>query len=330
MNPTTPLLERAYAAVEAHKAVYYTAGDYRKADFWDYAEIFEIIEDLYEVTGDKNLFAQFDEMYRYVLARYTEDWHTNPFNDDIMWLVIALTRAYLYTGKQEYLDTAVYNFGKTFERAFSEELGGGLFWRVENQCKNTCVNCPGAIAAAFLAKATGDDGYYDKMFICLDWAVRMMFEPDTGKVYDCINLDGSMNRWSSTYNQGTFIGACMMYYEKTGDAKYLGYAGKAAEYVKDTMYENGIMNNEEPGNDLPGFKGILSRYIRRYADLTGREEFRDWLRRNAESAWNNRNAQGIMWTQLGIKTEDDKEYDVFSMSAAMSVVVNSADTVIKL
>ncbi len=330
MNDKNLLTERAYTAVESHKAVYYKEGDYRKADFWDYAEIFEIIEDLYEVTGDKALFVQFEEMYQYVLKRYTDDWHKNPFNDDIMWLVIALTRAYLYTGEKKYLDTAVQNFNKTYDRAVSDELGGGLFWRVENQCKNTCVNCPGAIAAAFLAKANGDDGYYDKMFVCLDWAVRMMFEPDTGKVYDCINLDGRINRWSSTYNQGTFIGACMMYYEKTGDAKYLGYAGKAAEYVKDAMYHDGIMNNEEPGNDLPGFKGILARYIRRYADLTEKEEYRDWLRRNAESAWNNRNAQNIMWTQLGEKTEDGKEYDVFSMSAAMSVVVNSVDTVIKL
>ena len=322
--------DRAYAAVNVHKAVYYDGGDYRKADFWDYAEIFEIIEDLYEVTGDRALFPQFEEMYRYVLTRYTNDWHENPFNDDIMWLVIALTRAYLYTGEQAYLDTAKFNFDKTYARAFSEELGGGLFWRVENQCKNSCVNGPGAIAAALLAKATGDLSYYDKTHTCLDWSVRMMFEKDTGKIYDCINLDGSINYWSSTYNQGTFIGACMMYYEHTGDETYLGYAGKAAEYVKDQMYGDGIMNNEEPGNDLPGFKGILARYIRRYADLTGREEFRDWLRRNADSAWNNRNSKGIMWTQLGEKTEDNREYDVFSMSAAMSVVVNSAETVVKL
>lgn len=323
-------IERARTAVESHKAVYYRGGDYLKADFWDYAEIFEIIEDLYEVTGDKSLFAQMDEMYAYVLRRYGEDWHQNPFNDDIMWLTIALTRAYLYTGKSAYLATAKANYDKTYARAVSDALGGGLFWRVENQCKNTCVNCPGAIAAAFLAKATGDDAYYDKMFVCLDWAVRMMFEPDTGKVYDSINLEGSVNKWSSTYNQGTFIGACMMYAEKTGDETYMTYAEKAAAYTKDVMYRDGIMNNEENGNDLPGFKGILARYIRRYADVSGHEEYRDWLRRNADAAWDNRNAQGIMGTQLGVKTADGTDYDVFTMSAAVSVVVNSADTVVKL
>ena len=133
-------IDRAYAAVQSHKAVYYSSGEYRKADFWDYAEIFEIIEDLYEVTGDKELFAQFEEMYQFTQRAYTGDWHRNPFNDDIMWLTIALTRAYLYTGERKYLDTAKLNFDKTYARAVSEDLGGGLFWRVENQCKNTCVN----------------------------------------------------------------------------------------------------------------------------------------------------------------------------------------------
>jgi hypothetical protein len=42
MTDKKMLTERAYAAVEAHKAVYYREGDYVKADFWDYAEIFEI------------------------------------------------------------------------------------------------------------------------------------------------------------------------------------------------------------------------------------------------------------------------------------------------
>lgn len=316
------LLETARTALEAHKAAYYQDGEYIGADFWDFAEIFEIIEDYYEISGDKGVFSMFEEMYQYILRRYTDDWKENPFNDDIMWLTIALTRAYLYTGEKKYLDTAVFNFENTYQRAKSDDLGGGLFWRVENESKNTCVNCPAAVAAAYLAKATGDDTYYEKMYYCLDWAIRVMFEPDTGKVYDCINMNGSCSKWSSTYNQGTFIGSCLMYYDRTGEEKYLRYAEKAAEYVKDVMYHGGIMDNEEPGNDLPGFKGILARYIRRFAGVTGKTEYLDWLRANAQSAWSNRNSRDIMWTQLAHKTEE-KEYDVFAVSAAVSVVVNS-------
>ena len=121
------LRKRAKEAVESHKSVYYRNGEYVRADFWDFAEIFEIIEDLYEVTGDKSYFPMLEEMYKFVLRRYTEDWKDNPFNDDIMWLTIALTRAYLYTGEKKYLDTAVFNFENTYSRAKSDDLGGGLF-----------------------------------------------------------------------------------------------------------------------------------------------------------------------------------------------------------
>lgn len=323
MTDKAELIERAKNAIDAHKAVYYNNGEYIGADFWDFAEIFEIIEDYYEVSGDKSVFLTYSEMYGYVIRKYTCDWSQNPFNDDIMWLVIALTRAYLDTGVKEYLDTAVSNFHMAYDRSISDELGGGLFWRIERQCKNTCVNCSAAVAAQYLAKATGDDSYYDKAKVCIDWAVRMMFEPDTGKVYDCINLDGSVNKWSSTYNQGTFIGSCMMYYEKTGDSRFLDYAVRAADYVMNEMYHSGIMDNEEPGNDLPGFKGILARYIRRFAAATGKAEYLDWLRRNADSCYAGRNSKGLMWTQLAHRTEEREDYDVFAVSAAVSVVVNA-------
>ena len=31
-------------------------------------------------------------------------------------------------------------------------------------------------------------------------------------------------------------------------------------------YCGGVMNSEEQGNDFPGFKGILARYIRKLSD----------------------------------------------------------------
>ncbi len=316
-------IEIAKEAIENHKKVYYNNGEYVNADFWDFAEIFEIILDAYENFGGDEYVKMFEEMYDHAISAYGKTWEHNPYNDDIMWLCIALTRAYLFTGEKKYLDSAVVNFDLTWERAYSEELGGGLFWRVENRSKNTCVNCPGSIAASLIAIATGNASYTEKAKLANEWTAKYMFEPDTGKIYDCIGLDGRINKWSSTYNQGTFVGSSMLLYEATGEEKYLERANAAASYVKGEMYHSGIMNNEEPGNDLPGFKGILARWIYRYALKTNKIEYIDWLRENAISAWNNRNEKGLMWTQLGVKTEDDKEYDVFSMSAAVSVLVNS-------
>ncbi len=316
-------LARAREAFLSHKKAYYVNGDYRGADFWDYAEIFEIADDLYEVSGDKALFGQFAEMTDFILKKWGEDWEKNPYNDDIMWLVIALTRAYLFTGEKRYLDLAKLNFDKTFARAASDDLGGGLFWRIENETKNSCVNGPGSVAAAYLAKATGDETYWDKAEYCLSWLIKAMFEPDTGKIYDCVNMKGRVNRWSSTYNQGTFIGACLGMWKHTGDETYRDYALKAADYTVHEMYAEGIMDNEESGNDLPGFKGILARYIRRLSAETGREEYLLWLAKNADSAWAGRNSDGLMTTQLAHKTGEGTDFDVFTMSAAVSVIVNA-------
>ena len=316
-------IRRAKEAVEAHKAVYYLNGEYTGADFWDYAEIFEIIDDLYDVTGDPSILAQFEEMYGFIIKTYTENWDKNPYNDDIMWLVIALTRAYLFTGVEKYLILAKKNFSMVFARASSDDLGGGLLWKVGVDSKNTCVNCPGAIAASYLAEATGDPSYWDKAAYCLNWVIEKLFEADTGKVYDCIKLDGQVSRWSSTYNQGTFIGSCLAMWKHTGDGRYYRYAEAAMRYVMRDMYGCSVMDNEERGNDLPGFKGILARYVRRFAEDAGHPEALAWLRMNADLAWKNRNTKGIMWTQLGHQTEDKEDYDVFAVSAAVSVVVNA-------
>lgn len=319
----TERIARAKEAIEAHKAVYYKEGGYEKADFWDYAEIFEIIDDMYQITGDPIYKEQIEEMYQFVLRNYHATWEYNPYNDDIMWLVIALTRATLLTGERKYAQTAKVNYDLTFARAWDEEfMGGGLFWRVENQCKNSCVNCPGAIAACLLAKAMDDETYYDKAKAIIAWQNKVLTDTSNGHVSDCVNLEGKYNHWASTYNQGTYVGANCLLYAHTGEEEYRQNAEKAASFAMNEMYHGGLMNNEEGGNDLPGFKGIMARWLRLFALSFDKPEYMDWLRKNADSAWANKNSKGLMNTQLGLPTEE-KDYDVFTCSAAVSVCVNA-------
>lgn len=316
-------IARAKEAIEAHKAVYYKDGGYEKADFWDYAEIFEIIDDMYQITGDPDYRAQIEEMYQFVLRTYKETWEYNPYNDDIMWLVIALTRATLLTGEEKYVQTAKVNFDQTYARAWDETyFDGGLFWRVDNQAKNSCVNCPATIAACLLGKALKDESYFDKAKQIMAWQNKVLTNPAEGKVYDCINLEGKYNYWSSTYNQGTYIGANCLLHAHTGEEEYRIYAERAAAYAMNEMYQGGIMNNEEWGNDLPGFKGIMARWIRLYALTYNKPEYLEWLQKNADSAYANKNSKGLMQTKLGDPTEEI-DYDVFTCSAAVSVCVNA-------
>lgn len=303
------MTERADKAMQQFLDKYYVADEDGETGsipgelFWPRAEIFEIAADAYEKTKDEKYSRLMEQMYRGFVSDQGEDWSGNDFNDDIMWMTIGCARAYLLTGKEIYKQQAVRHFDLVFDRAWSDELGGGLYWKTDNTCKNSCINGPAAIAACLLAQATGDEAYLEKARRIYDWQVSVLFGPD-GAVYDAITVEGEINTWCSTYNQGTFIGASVLLYQNGGDKSYLDNAVLAADYCMNTMYEGGVMSNEEEGADLPGFKGILCRWLGKLIYEAGQEQYLPWLQKNADAAWENQNSSGVTWTAWGEKTED--------------------------
>ena len=133
-----------------------------KADYWMQAEQLEMVLDAYERTKNPQQLVMFTDLFRGFLANHGRTWDRNPFNDDIMWMVIACTRAHLLTGNTEFRDVARTNFDLCFARATSTNLGGGIWWKTDNRSKNACVNGPGSIAAFLLGHATGDGDYFTK------------------------------------------------------------------------------------------------------------------------------------------------------------------------
>jgi len=169
---------RAKECLKAYNKVYYNKGDFFKADFWDYAEIFEMILDAYEITKDEEYKAQLIEMQGYVMERYKETWEYNPYNDDIMWLTIAHARLSLLTGEKKYAEIAKKNFDLTYERAYDENLGGGMYWRIEKRGKNSCITSPASIAASLLYKLFGDESYLEKAKSLADWMTETLVRED--------------------------------------------------------------------------------------------------------------------------------------------------------
>ena len=132
----------------------------------------------------------FTSLFRGFIADQGASWAHNQYNDDIMWMVIACARANLLSGNAEFLDVARTNFDLCYARAASPDLGGGLWWKVDQRSKNACVNGPGAIAAFLLGKATGEEGYLLKAKDIFLWERATLFDPATGRVADNINLYG--------------------------------------------------------------------------------------------------------------------------------------------
>lgn len=296
--------------------------------FWDTAEMVEVYVDAYEQSRDPEMKKKMLNYAKVFYMSYQKDWTWNDYNDDIMWITIAYCRVTLLTGDNFYYDLAKPNFDAVWERGYNDELGGGLYWKMNEatMSKNSCVNCPGAIAACLIGQISGDESYFEKAKSLMEWELEHMFEKDTGRVYDALNVKGNLNKWASTYNQGTFVGACTMLYQHYKDEAWLEYAQKAVEYAMANLDDgnSGVISGEANGNDLPGFKGILTRWFYRYAIETENIEVLLFLQHNADAAYANRNEKGLIWTKWNEKTPDDLSgYITFGQSTAVALVFNS-------
>lgn len=292
--------------------------------FWGEAEMMETILDAYETTGKQEYKTMFEQVYEHFVSYPAgwgksgngQDWRWNEYNDDIAWAVLASVRAYLMFGQHpnsniNYLNIAKTNYDNMYSRAMIP--AGMLRWKQSpsgNQGSNSCINGPAEVAACYLAIATGDDTYYDKAKSLYTLQRKHLYEPATGKVFDSGSWDNGVfkvgNYWVSTYNQGTFLGAAVMLYNRYKDVQYLNDANKIVELTrKDLCNPLGVVKVCGSGDDLQGFKGILMRYLRRYiVDLAVPDRVA-WMQRNALHAYNNRNADGVSWTAWWEKTSDN-------------------------
>lgn len=298
--------------------------------FWDQAEMMETVLDAYEVTKDPKYKDKFATLYTNFIKNHKEDWMYNKYNDDITWAVLFCVRGYLLTGNKTYLEKGKEQYDKMYKRAFTNTYGGGLIWFQTKTSKNACIEGPAAVAACYLAEATGDSTYYDKAVALYSWSKIYLLNAATGKVKDNVDINKRTgllrtSNISFTYNEGTFLGAATMLYKHTKEATYLEEAKKIAQFTRDSIYRGKVMNNEENGNDLPGFKGIFVRYARKYTQETGNNDLVDWLDLNARVAYNNRNSHGIIQTKWATRNieEQPKLKRGFGPSTAVSLLFNT-------
>ena len=281
---------KAFLQVEHDRARFKETTDGGKASFWTTAEMMEMELDAYERTADKRQLTLFTKLFRGFIAAHGSDWSKNDFNDDIMWMVIACTREYLLTGNKEFRDVARSNFDVCFARAWSTNLGGGLWWKTNNRSKNACVNGPGAIAAVLLSRACREPSYLAKARDIFLWERARLFDSETGEVFDNIRLDGRKAYKSFSYNQGTFVGAANL-------LDYTNEATLAATYTMNRLCEDGLLPAYGENGDAGGFNGICVRWIVRFMkDRRAQPVFESWLQKNADAAWKvRRPADNLSW-----------------------------------
>jgi len=303
--------------------------------FWGEAEAMEILLDAYETTGKEAYKIMFEEAYQNFVSgtsggwgsNNSKNWSWNEFNDDIAWAVLASIRAHFMFGDHpksdiNYLTIAKNNFDMMYARALYkvDNLYYVLRWKQGQEGTTSCVNGPSEIAACYLGIATGEDLYFQKAKMLYDSQRMHMYEPSTGRVYDSFD-----NNWASTYNQGTYLGAALMLYNRYGESMYKKDAEKIIEFSKNHLCNsNGIINaNDSENGDFVNFKAILLRYVRRFVDDLGRPEYGEWLQKNALQAYNNRNSSGISRMSWETKTGESNEWNGAGAMAAVAVAMNA-------
>lgn len=308
---------------------------------WETAELTELYEDYYDLTGDISQKYAIVGIVNKFLAGLGPDWQADNFYyDDTAWIVIAVLRAYRISGRGDYLDAARKNFDALWGRAWDSARGGAYFSK-SGRCKTVCSNLPLSIGASMLGELTGQAGYFDKAAAALEFVLENLYEKDTGRVLDAVNYrlsddvdepeypEPRTDVSRLTYNHGTLIGAASAVYKHTKDPAYLACAGRTAAYVKDDWFGGSVMDIECDNGDLVGFKGIFARYLGAFAREYGHPELTEWLVLNAKSAWSNRNRYSLMDTRLGSPTSDDMiagtggRTGAFNFSSALSVMIQA-------
>jgi hypothetical protein len=261
--------------------------------FWGQAEMMECVIDTYEWNTNATARVMMTNLCNGFIANNGSTWTGDGYNDDILWAVIAFARTGQDVGNANFCLIAKNNFDAVYARGWDTNLGGGLYWQYpENAGKNACVNGPGAIAAYLLYQIYGDTNYLAKSLAIYNWERAVLFNTNSGAIYDSISTNGAINTWSSTYNQGTFLGAAN-FLGQTNDAML------AANFTMMDMSGGGILPVYPIANNNSGFNAIFLRWMTRFMKSRNLQPlYEPWLQTNAAVAWTGRRlADNLSWCE---------------------------------
>ena len=230
-------------------------------NYWWMAHGLDVFVDGYSRTLNLSYKTKMTQLYNGMSSWGGGSLH-NSYYDDMEWMGLACLRAYQATNGSEWKSRAI-TLWNWIKGGWTEVHYGGIMWEASHtDSKNACSNAPAAILAARLYKLTNDQAYLDWAIKIVDWMDTYLIFPTTGLVKD--GYANENTGWTFTYNQGTWIGACMELYTITGEQKYLDKALRTCDYIvndRTKFSPYGILSNGEGGGDGGLFKGIFMRYL---------------------------------------------------------------------
>jgi rhamnogalacturonyl hydrolase YesR len=202
----------------------------------------------------------------------------DKYYDDNEWMVLGFIEAYQNTGDPKFLKMA----RSTQEFVLSgwdDVLGGGIYWKLDRQSKNTCSNAPAAAGALRLVQVAGDREQADWALRIRDWTQAKLQDKD-GLYWDDIRLNGAIGQRKWSYNTALMIRTDVLLYQlrHTGldlqEARRMADAGLAAW----TDPATGSLQKTE---DSPRFTHLFCESLLRLYDVTQDVRYLNAVRQQA-------------------------------------------------
>lgn len=284
--------------------------DMGTGDYWPQAHAIDVITDAYLRTKDKKYYQMYDLWWQGMprfnpcarQGRKKGDPWWNVYVDDMEWHCLALIRIYEATGETRYLNKARQIYSDWIWPQWGPEdeapWYGGITWKTDvAKSKNACSNGPASIIAARLAQFASVDvsndknksaaEYQNEAWKIYQWERKYLWDSETGAIFDNINQEGRIGRFSLSYNQGTFIGAAVELFRLTKDHSLLDDAITTVRYTTGPMSQrnHGVLP-DATGGDGGLFHGIFFRYLANLIvlpelDDSVRQELTDYLLNSA-------------------------------------------------
>lgn len=282
-----------------------------------------VVQDVYQRTRRPEHRQLANELVAWFVQKEGTYWDFNSWNDDIAWMGLTMMRGYQLSGNRAWLDVAERNWNMAYDRGWSADGGGGI-WEDNNEkiSRGKCAlsNNPMIVLAMNLYQITGKAEYLEKSKRIYAWVRSTLYEPSTGRVNGCGFLRQGFGgpltvvRSANAYDHGSFVEAANLLYRITGDGGYRDDATRAADYIVNTVPI--IHQNQGRGSSYQYryFRG-LSEFC---TDLGNCGKYRDYMLRNANVAWNNRDADNLTWNDWTRKT-DASNPDAYEMNSMVGL-----------
>ncbi|MFT3902399.1 MAG: glycoside hydrolase family 76 protein [Niabella sp.] len=297
--------------------------------FWGQALDIQMAEDVYWRTKNPTHATLISDLLNAFVKQNVGttppgDWGWNDFNDDILWAGLAFARGYQITDNPVFLEKAEYAFNLMYDRGWDEELGGGIWWRQlpineDERSKSALSNSPAVILGCYLYEFTEKADYLTKSEKISTWLMNTLYRSVDGGVYENIKATGKLSDWGNVYTNGAFVEAMTHMHKLTGQNKYYDAAQNASDFVKRERTTNGIMASHR-------FDGTWqSEYLRGIGNFIRENNlwapYYDWLRMNADVAWNARRKDlNLTWNDW-LNPTDETDNQMKPLEALGGVIV---------